>query len=130
MATDIANATRALVARGWPRDYADVHAPCWYILSHGPLEETLEDPNYAPDISWSNAQLVIARDRYLLYTNVAPSGELGETTIEVHDGQGPMGDGTAGVIAKWTGLDHVLDQAQELYLQWELQQMRGAQTNG
>ncbi len=35
---------------------------------------------------------------YFLHVEVSASGELGSTTIEVHDDWGPMGDGTAGVI--------------------------------
>jgi hypothetical protein len=56
-------------------------------------------PDYAPDLEGPEAFLVISPPAaYFLHVEVSASGELGSTTIEVHDDWGPMGDGTAGVI--------------------------------
>jgi hypothetical protein len=128
---DISNVIGQLVARGWPRDYANVLPPCWYTLAlNGSLAEPLEDPDYAPTLEGQEAMLVIAPPAvYLLYVEVAPNGELGATTVEVHDGQGLSADGTAGVIPVWLGLDEVLAQARLIYLRWEAQELMGAKAN-
>jgi hypothetical protein len=121
-----------LISKGWPRDYADVVLPCWYTFAkNSPLDEPLEDPDYAPDLEGREAFLAIAPPTaYYLFVEVAPDGELGSTSVDVHDGQGPCADGTAGVIPVWLGLDEVLAQARLLYLNWEVQALMEAQANG
>jgi hypothetical protein len=128
---DISNVIGQLVACGWPRDYANVLPPCWYAYgSDGSLSEPLEDPDYAPSLEGQEATLVIAPPTvYFLFVKVAPNGELGATTVEVHDGQGPSADGTAGVIPVWLGLDEVLAQARLIYLRWEVQELMRAQAD-
>jgi len=120
---ELSNVISSLVAKGWPRDYAQVEPPCWYLLSED--WSRLDDPDFAPDVAGRPATLVIAPPAaYFLYIDVLPDGSLGSTTIEVHDGQGPMGDGTAGLIPAWPGLEAALVQARLIYLQWEEQQLR------
>jgi hypothetical protein len=125
---DLSSVIASLVGMGWPRDYADVNPPCWYTYAKdSPLHEPLEDPDYAPDVTDMESTLVIAPPAvYFLFVDVAPTGVLGATHIEVHDGQGPMVDGSAGIIPVWLGLNEVLAEARLLYLQWEVQQLREA----
>ena len=128
MADHISRAIAALTSRGWPRDYLRAKEPCWYCYAKGSvLDERLEDPDYAPSLEGRESRLVIAPPTvYSLYVDVSPTGELGNTRVEVHDGQGPMEDGTAGEIPAWPGLEEVLAQARLIYLQWEVQQLREA----
>ena len=129
---DISNVIGQLVARGWSRSYVEVNPPCWYAYSSDDsLNGVLEDPDHAPSLEGQEATLVIAPPTvYFLFVKVAPNGELGATTVEVHDGQGPSADGTAGVIPVWLGLDEVLAQARLIYLRWEAQELMGAQADG
>jgi len=126
--SELSTVINQLVAKGWPRDYANVSPPCWYCYTKGSaLSEPLEDPDYAPSLEGKESVLVIAPPAaYFLYVDMSPSGELGSTKVEVHDGQGPWGDGTAGTIPVWPGLDAALAEARLLYLQWEVQAMREA----
>ena len=128
MADHISSAVAALTAKGWPRDYSRAKEPCWYAFANGGLlDDPLEDPDYAPFLEGRQSTLVIAPPTaYSIYVDVSPTGELGSTTIEVHDGQGPMEDGTAGEIPAWPGLEEALAQARLIYLQWEVQQLREA----
>ncbi|QVV66781.1 hypothetical protein [Synechococcus sp. LA31] len=124
--SELSNVISELVAKGWPRDYAQVEPPCWFTFAKSsPAAEPLEDPDYAPDLEGRESILVIAPPTaYFLFVEVGPSGELGSTNIEVHDGQVHMGDGTAGEIPVWPGLEAALDQARLIYIQWEVQQLR------
>lgn len=122
---NLSSVIASLVGMGWPRDYAEVNPPCWYVYAKDGLHDSLEDPDYAPTVIGLASTLVIAPPAaYFLFVDVAPTGELGTTQIEVYDSQGPMVDGEAGVIPVWLGLNEVLAEARLLYLQWEVQQLR------
>ncbi len=126
--TELSTVISSLISKGWPRDYADVVLPCWYTFAkNSPLDEPLEDPDYAPDLEGREAFLAIAPPTaYYLFVKVTPDGELGSTDVEVHDGQGPSADGTAGSIPVWPGLEAALAEARVVYLQWEAQELREA----
>ena len=130
--TDLSILISQLVSKGWPRDYSNANAPCWYVISCDSCYEPHEDPDYAPDLTGKDGSLVIhpRPGRYFIYVQVRANGRLGYGAVEVHDGQVHQGDGFAGCveIPYRPKLQHLLDNAHRLYLEWELAQFKEEKT--
>ena len=131
--TDLSFLISQLVSKGWPRDYSKVIAPCWYTFaSDSACEESLEDPDYAPDLTGREGCLVINPKpaRYSIYIPVRTSGHFGNGAVEVHDGQVHHADGFAGCVEIHCGpkLEWLLNDAHRLYLEWELKQFEEEKT--
>ena len=124
--TELSNLIAQLVAKGWPRDYCNVKAPCWYTFGVSNSPEPLEDPHYAPDLTGADGYLVIHPEpgRYFIHVHVRANGSLGFASVEVHDGQGLSADGFAGCVEadSTQRLQWLLPRAHRLYLEWELKQ--------
>ena len=131
--TELSKLISQLVSKGWPRDYSNVISPCWYTYAiDSVLDEPLEDPDYAPDLTGKDGSLVInpKPGRYSIYIPVRANGRLGHGAVEVHDGQVHHADGFAGCveIPYRPKLQHLLDNAHRLYLEWELKQFEEEKT--
>ncbi|QNI53603.1 hypothetical protein SynBIOSE41_01082 [Synechococcus sp. BIOS-E4-1] len=130
--TDLSNLIAQLITKGWPRDYSNVIAPCWYVFPCDRRDEPLEDPNFSPDLTGREGCLVIHPEpgRYFIRVEVRPSGSLGYGAVDVHDGQVHCADGFAGCVEKLyrPKLQHLLDNAHRLYLEWELAQFKKEKT--
>ena len=122
---DVSSLVRELtLGRKWPRDYAEVKSPCWYLLPSklAPDDARIEDPDFAPEIRGTGGRVAIwPKGPWALYVQFDAMGRLSETEVVVHDGL-ICADGDLGPFP-WPGLDRALVHACRLYAEWEAQML-------
>ena len=110
---DVSSLVRELtLQRQWPRDWAQVRTPCWFIdpANLSIDDPRIEDPNYAPDLRGTSGRVAIwPGGPWALYVRFDAMGQLGETEVVVHDGL-ICADADLGPFP-WPGLDRALVHA-------------------
>ncbi|QNG26097.1 hypothetical protein [Synechococcus sp. HK01-R] len=108
--------TSQLVQRGWQRSWADVHTPCWYLLSDGEADGAR--PTLRPCAAET---LAIWPDRpWFLLVHFSPHGLFLRAEVVVHDSPGDCVEGEPGSIPEYPGdPDGLLAWAEQIYRLWE-----------